>query len=76
MNKQRRALLQRAKSALETAEGLVDQALWEEQDCLSNMPENLESTERYEKMENAIELMEEALENIRGAAENLDSAAE
>lgn len=76
MNKERRNLLSKAQSALNTAESYVTQALDDEQDCLGNMPENLEGSERYEKMESAIEQMEEALDHISSATEALESAAE
>ena len=51
MNNKRRDLLKLAVQLLERASGYVSQALDAEQDCLDNMPENLQSSERYEKME-------------------------
>lgn len=76
MNKARRDLLKRAISALETASSYVSYALDQEQDCLDNLPENLESSERYEKMETAIEKLEEAIENIDGAKTCIEEASE
>ena len=75
MNKNRRDLLKRAVSALETAEGYVNTALDQEQDCFDNLPENLEGSERYEKMEAAIEKLEEAIENIDGAKTCIEEAS-
>ena len=76
MNRARRELLRSARMALTEAESCVTQALDEEQDCLGNMPENLESSERYEKMEAAVEQMEEALEHINAALESVEAASE
>lgn len=76
VNKERRNLLSKAQSALNTAENYVTQALDDEQDCLGNMPENLEGSERYEKMEAAVEQMEYAVECITNAYEALDEASE
>ncbi|MBP5462709.1 MAG: hypothetical protein J6Y20_11400 [Lachnospiraceae bacterium] len=76
MNRARRELLKRAVAALEEADGFVNTALDEEQDCLDNMPENLSESERYEKMENAIGHLEDALENISSAMECIECASE
>ena len=74
MNDKRRQLLHRAVNSLDVAELLVAQALDEEQDALDSMPENLEASERYEKMETAVELLEEVIENIGAARSEIDEA--
>lgn len=74
MNDKRRQLLHRAVNSLDVAELLVAKALDEEQDALDSMPENLEASERYEKMETAIELLEEAIDNIGAARSEIDEA--
>ena len=74
MNKSRRDLLRQALELLATAEEYVNSALDEEQGCLDNMPENLEGSERYERMELAVEKLEEAAENISGARDCIDEA--
>ena len=76
MNKARRDLLKRAISALKSAEEYTNTALEEEQDCLDNMPENLSDSERYSKMEDAIEQLEDALNNISAAMECIERASE
>ena len=48
----------------------------EEQEYLDNMPENMQSGEKYEKAENAIYEMEEAISNLEYALENIDNSAE
>jgi hypothetical protein len=76
MNKRRRDILKRAVSALETAENFINSALDEEKDCLYNCPENLEGSEKYEKMETAIDKLEEAIENVDEAKNCIEEASE
>ena len=51
MNNKRRELLRLASGLLSKASDYVSQALDGEQDCLDNMPENLQYSEKYEKIE-------------------------
>lgn len=64
MNNKRRAVLKQAINYIRDAEGNIDSALDEERDCLSNMPESLESSDRYEKMEEAVSKLEDAMDSI------------
>lgn len=75
MNKNRRDLLKLAVQMLEKASDYVSQALEGEQDCLDNMPENLQYSEKYEKMEAAIDNLEEAVESIDSAKESIEEAS-
>ena len=68
-------MLKRATDCLETALVYVSDVRDEEQDSLYNTPENLEGSERYEKMEEAVESLESAIEEIGNAIENIDSAS-
>lgn len=45
----------------------------EEQDALDNFPENLQNSERYTAMENAIDDLEEAIDCIEQASERLNN---
>lgn len=76
MNNKKRESLKDAKMYLERASNIVSKVLNDEQDCLDNMPENLQASERYERMEAAIDKLEEAIEQIDGAKENIDEASE
>lgn len=60
---------------LESAGLLICRAAEEEQDCLDNLPENLQSSERYEKMEEAVSLLEGAAEEIESASDRIRDAA-
>ena len=55
---------------------MISRALDEEQDCLDNMPENLQESDRYQKMESAIENLESAVDSIDEAKASLDAASE
>lgn len=76
MNKARRDLLKQAVAALDTAEAYINSALEQEQDCLDNMPENLEYSDRYEKMETAIEQLEGAIEGIDDVRNCIEEASQ
>ena len=74
MNKKRRAMLESAIEYLSKAANIVETASEQESDCLDNMPENLQGSERYEKMESAISFLEDALEHVENAKECISEA--
>lgn len=76
LNNRKRESLKDVRMYLERASNIVSRVLDEEQDCLDNMPDNLQSSEKYERMEAAIEKLEEAIEQIDSAKENIDEASE
>lgn len=75
MNKERRNLLKTASSFLDKAIDAINEARDDEQDCLDNLPENLQGSERYETMESAIESLEEALDKIDEAKDCIEDAS-
>ena len=74
MNKQRRSTIKTAMLHIEKAVELIQDVKYEEQDALDNMPENLQNSERYEAMENAIDSLEDALDGIEDVKDCLDRA--
>lgn len=74
MNKKRRELLKSAMPFLTHAASIIEQAAEQESDCLDNMPESLQDTDRYEKMERAVENLEAALEHIENAQDCISEA--
>ena len=74
MNKKRRDILQSARPLLSQAARIIERVAEQEEDCLDNFPENLQSTDRYEKMEKAIENLEAALEHIENAQDCISEA--
>lgn len=67
--------MKRASALLRTASGLVSTALEQEEDALDNMPENLQGSERYEKIEAAVDLLNDASECIDSAIEKINEAS-
>lgn len=76
MNNQKREKLKLARGFLSKASDIVSNVLDDEQDCLDNMPENLQYSDKYERMEAAISKLEDGLNNIEAAEECLEEAAE
>lgn len=74
MNKKRRDLLQSAIPFLTQAANIIERAAEQESDCLDNIPESLQDSERYEKMEKAVDNLEAALEHIDNAKECVSEA--
>lgn len=72
MNKKRRSNLKQALDLINTAGDIIQNALYEEQDCLDNLPENLMESDRYSKIESTVDELEQAIdyiENIRSSVE-------
>ena len=59
---------------LSNAASVVERVCDKEQDCGDNYPENLQSTERFEKMEDALDSLNDALEKIDDAKSHIQSA--
>lgn len=74
MNKKRRSELNRALVLIETAKGIVEMALFQEESALDNIPENFESSDMYIESENAVEAMEGAIENLDEALDRIREA--
>ena len=64
MNEKRRGQLRNALTMMTNAASIIDAVCDKEQDCLDNFPENLQSTERFERMEDAVDKIDEAKECI------------
>ena len=76
MNRSRRSYLQQASVLLDGAIDIIRTAKDDEQECLDNLPENLQNSERYETMETAIDSLEEAIEKIEEAKGHIGDAVE
>ena len=74
MNKEKRNDLNTARELLDRARGIVSSVRDREQDCLDNMPENLEGSERYSTMESAIDSLDDAIDKIEEAQDSIDEA--
>ena len=76
MNNKRRTSLEKALSFLNQASEIVESVKDDEEGALDNIPENLQSSDRYERMEEVISSLEDAAENIDSAISGIESASE
>ena len=74
MNKARRKKLAMAEDILDNAKALVEEVLYEEQDALANLPENLETSDQAEAIEEAVSNLDTAIAAIEEAQEAIDEA--
>lgn len=74
MNNTRRTKLKAAINLIRNSIIIVEQAVDDEQDCLDNMPENLQGSDRYERMEEAVSSLEEAYGYLEKAQEEIENA--
>lgn len=74
VNDKRRSQLGLAIEHLNAASQIVSDISSEEEDCMDNMPENLQSSDRYSIMEDAVSNLEDAESDIDSAIEHITSA--
>lgn len=67
MNKSRRTRLEKINDRLIDVKQQLSLVCGEEEDAISNMPENLQNSDRYMEMEDAYELMAAAIDHIEAA---------
>lgn len=72
MNAERRSRVAKAKQLLEDAKNILEEALNEEDEYRDNIPENLQSSERYEQSEICSDAMDNAISEIDSAIESLE----
>lgn len=74
MNEKRRGSLRAALELLGRAASIIDTVCDQETDAMDNYPENLQGTDRYESMEDAVDNLNEASEKIEEAKEYVEQA--
>lgn len=74
MDERRRGQLREVLTMLTGASSIVERVCDREQDCIDNYPENLQGTERFERMEDALDRLNEALEKIDDAKDHIQLA--
>lgn len=72
MNNKRREKLSNAVKQIESGLSIVSDVLDEEVDCLANMPENLEGSDRYAQLEDNVDILESAYSDISDAKNSLE----
>lgn len=76
MNKQRRKALAEVLEKIEVARALLEDIAGEEKDYKDNIPENLQTSDRYQQAENACTNMVEAGEALEDVICKLEEAME
>lgn len=76
MNNARRDRLKDAIQLLNNATSIVDDVADKEGDAMDNMPENLQESERFSAMEEAVDLLNDATESIGEAIELIGQAVQ
>jgi len=71
INNKRRATLGKVLNYLERASEIVSDVQDEEEESMDNMPENLQNSYRYEKMEEAVDFLSDIVTSIDNAADQL-----
>lgn len=74
MNKRKREKIRLAQAYISKATDLIEDVLEEERECLNNMPENLQYSDRYERMEAIVSDIEDGLLSIQSAEESFSNA--
>ncbi len=74
MDNKRRSRLREAIGMLSNVTTTVESVCDKEQDCMDNCPENLQGSERFERMEDAVDNLNDALEKLEEAKEHIEAA--
>lgn len=76
MNNVRRKKLNTILEQLVEIHAALEKVKDEEQEYFDNIPENFQSSERYEKAENAVAALDDALSMFDEIADNIETALE
>ncbi len=74
MNNQRRKELRAALEEADNARSVIETCRDEEQECLDNIPENLQGSERYMVAEATMLLLDEAVDSLEVAVTMVEEA--
>lgn len=73
MNKDRRDRIKDTIIILSNCKNDIERIKDDEDDARSNMPENLETSEKYEQSEKASDALDDAMSDIQGAIDTLEN---
>ena len=76
MNKARRKELQEVIEKINEAREELERIMNDEEEYRDNMPENLQSSEKYEKADDACCSMQDAIDQLEEAVTNIENAQE
>ena len=74
MNKNRRKKIQEVAEQIDLLKGEVEDILSEEEEYRDNIPENMQSSERYDTAEAACDNLQNAVDSIEEALSCLEEA--
>lgn len=74
MNRERRKNIQSIINQLQELAGAIEEIQYEEEEYRDNIPENLQSSERYEAAEEAVSNLEEAISTLEESIACLEEA--
>ena len=74
MNKERRKRIADLCERIDVIKNELEEVMNEEQDARDNFPDNLQDSEKAEKMDDAIGSIEYAMGDLESAIENLEQA--
>ena len=74
MNKNRRKRIADLRERIDIIKNELEEVMEEEQDARDNLPNNLQDSEKAEKMDDTIGSIEYAIGNLEETIENLDEA--
>lgn len=75
MNDKRRSKLRSVVSSLNSIQSTLESVLDQENDCLDNIPENLEGSDMYNKIQLAVDNLEDAIDGIGEVVRSVQDAA-
>jgi hypothetical protein len=74
MNKNRRKRIADLRERIDIIKNELEEVMEEEQDARDNLPNNLQDSEKAEKMDDTIGSIEYAIGNLEETIKNLDEA--
>ena len=76
MNKARRTTLMKIQDIINTAMESLELLLEEEEEARDNIPESLQSSERYERADAACDAIQSAIDSLEEAIESIEEACQ
>jgi len=76
MNDVRRKALRKIIDTLEGIQCELDELRTDECDCRDNIPENMQNSERYDRINEAADALDYACDNIEELIDNINGAIE
>ena len=75
LNKARKRVISDAVIRLREVRGVIETVRDDELNAMENVPENLQESERYSSMEDAVDIMDDAIDNLDDIISALDNIA-